>query len=336
MLRIHFTSEDLARTRMAAAPDPLWELLLSQFRLHDRDRPPVFRPWFNRLREDPAHAQKLRPGSQLLSALAPRGPYIPDFLNPEEAAQGLEAGLEAILRTPRRQLRAQLQKLDQHSPVPNWLRPLADGDLTLLRGVADTLRRYYQAAITPGHDLVHTAVEADRARKARFFLAGGMEAVLTGLSPVLRWRPPVLEVNYAVDRDLHLDGRGLLLVPSFFSRGTADSLADPELPPVLVYSIDQECRWDNLIADDRGQSLAALVGVTRAAVLDAIDSGATTTELATRVYTSAATVSRHTTILREAGLIATCRDGKAVLHTLTPLGSALLGSRGRPVSSAVG
>ncbi|MGY1503399.1 hypothetical protein ACW4TU_43690 [Streptomyces sp. QTS52] len=26
MLRVHFTAEDLARVRVAAAPDPLWEL----------------------------------------------------------------------------------------------------------------------------------------------------------------------------------------------------------------------------------------------------------------------------------------------------------------------
>src|SRR5437763_8022421 len=50
MLRIHFTAEDLARTSLAATADPLWEIPLSRFRLHDRDRPVAFRPWTRRLR----------------------------------------------------------------------------------------------------------------------------------------------------------------------------------------------------------------------------------------------------------------------------------------------
>jgi DNA-binding MarR family transcriptional regulator len=49
-----------------------------------------------------------------------------------------------------------------------------------------------------------------------------------------------------------------------------------------------------------------------------------TTELASELGVSAATVSGHTKTLREAGLIVTTRAGKAVLHSLTPLGGKLL------------
>jgi hypothetical protein len=35
-------------------------------------------------------------------------------------------------------------------------------------------------------------------------------------------------------------------------------------------------------------------------------------------------VSQHTTVLRDAGLILTGRHGKSVMHTLTPLGRAML------------
>ena len=71
-------------------------------------------------------------------------------------------------------------------------------------------------------------------------------------------------------------------------------------------------------------SLAQLIGDTRTAVLESIGEGSNTTELARRVGVSAASISQHTTVLRGAGLIHTRRVGKAVLHTLTPLGSALL------------
>ncbi|MFC8373392.1 winged helix-turn-helix domain-containing protein [Streptomyces sp. NPDC057239] len=53
---------------------------------------------------------------------------------------------------------------------------------------------------------------------------------------------------------------------------------------------------------------------------------ATTTETADRVGISLPSASQHTTVLRNAGLITTTRTGIAVLHTLTPLGTALLQS----------
>lgn len=51
MLRVHFTSEDVARTVIAAEFDPLWEVLLSRFRLQERCRPVGFRPWVRALRD---------------------------------------------------------------------------------------------------------------------------------------------------------------------------------------------------------------------------------------------------------------------------------------------
>jgi DNA-binding transcriptional ArsR family regulator len=74
----------------------------------------------------------------------------------------------------------------------------------------------------------------------------------------------------------------------------------------------------------RGAALAALVGRNRAAVLLAIATGCTTTELAGRVGISLAAASQHASVLRDAGLITTHRQGSAVLHVLTPLGTELL------------
>jgi DNA-binding MarR family transcriptional regulator len=50
----------------------------------------------------------------------------------------------------------------------------------------------------------------------------------------------------------------------------------------------------------------------------------TTTDLASELAISAATVSGHTKALRAAGLIVTTRAGKAVQHSVTPLGSMLV------------
>ena len=80
VLRIHFTADDLARTSLATAADPLWETLFSVFRLRDRERPLEFRSWSQQVRTRLARAAPARPGARLLSALTPMGPYLPDFL----------------------------------------------------------------------------------------------------------------------------------------------------------------------------------------------------------------------------------------------------------------
>jgi DNA-binding transcriptional ArsR family regulator len=313
-LRIHFTSDDLARTRMAPEPDPFWEMVFSRLRLADPDPPVVLRPWLARVRTDRG---RLEPGVRVLAALAPRGPYFPDFVTPPEGRHGVDAGLRAILSTPKRRLVHELGKLASWSPVPSWTRPLGDGHVPALTTLARILRSYHSTAIKPYAHLIRPTIEAEHAHRTR---GGGSDALLYGMAPLMRWRPPVLEMPYVANRDMHLLGRGLLLVPSFFCRHTPVALADAELPPTLVFPIDARSHW-HAIAN---QALVALLGATRATVLAAIDSGATTTELARRAGTSAASVSRHTHVLREAGLIETERHGTAVLHTLTTLGIALL------------
>lgn len=328
VLRIIFTPDDLARTRFATTVDPLWEMVLSHFRMSERDRSPAFQPWMRQLANVPRGVTRIRRGAQLLGALAPQGPYFPDFLTPPEARQSLDAGLEALMSTPRQQLRTELEKLAGLSPLPSWLRPLADGDTAFITEMGASLRAYHELTIEPYRNVMQTAVDADRARRTQDLLLDGIEGLMDGMRPMLRWRPPVLEVDYSVDRELRLLGRGLLLVPSFFCQRNPVALADPELPPVLVYPIDEDLRqWT---ARQDCQPLESLLGRTRASVLHAISIGATSTQLARKLGVSTASVSRHATALRDAHLITSHRHGAAILHTLTQLGTDLLRSSRRP------
>lgn len=125
------------------------------------------------------------------------------------------------------------------------------------------------------------------------------------------------------DQELSLNGRGLLLIPSFFCVSNPLTLLDPALPPVLIYPVP---RHPDLLLEHRpAAALGALIGTTRAAVLDAIGArGPTTTELARQVNISTASASEHTTVLRQAGLITSHRQQNRMLHHLTALGHALL------------
>lgn len=321
MLRIHFTPDDIARVRVAAEPDPLWETVISVFRLRRPGPDLIFGRWHR-------HAVRAcrRDDLRMLAPLVHQT-YFPDFLTPAEgSAAGLPSALDAVVSTPVSRLRTDMARLARTgTPMAPWTRRLADGDRETLRRLADALRSHHDSVVAPFRDDARAQVDADRGRRARVLLDRGAEGLLNSFRPMMRWEPPVLEVEVPQQRALHLNGRGLLLVPSYLSYGTPDLLFDPDLPPVLVYPIEH-CLSRSLAS---GTTLAALLGPTRAAVLESVAHGRTTSELARRVGVSPASVSQHTAVLRDAWLIHTVRAGKAVLHTLTPLGSALLSEQSR-------
>ncbi|NEC64834.1 helix-turn-helix transcriptional regulator [Streptomyces sp. SID9727] len=239
--------------------------------------------------------------------------------------------MEAVRATPPDRLRAEIALLgDPGARRAARLDPLREGGAEPVARLVGALRDYHRAAVEPYWPHIRSAVEADRAIRGRALLDGGAEELLATLPPVIRWRAPVLEADYPVDRDLHLDGRGLLLQPSYFCRGTPVVLRDPLLPPVLVYPVAHPAAP---AFADPGPSLGRLLGQTRSTVLRAIGDGCTTSELARRAGVSLASASQHACVLREAGLVHTLRHGSSVQHTLTPLGGSLLrGGAPVPVS----
>lgn len=319
MLRIHFDVDDLARIRIAPGPDVMWEIVLSLQLLQNRDGAAIFDGWRRHVRG------RLGPWGRGLTTLAPDAAYFPDFLTPAQGSPDLEHGLDRLLSTPRRRLRNDLELLAAGRRMPRWTDRLADGDTETLGHLDRAFRAYHEAVIRPAWPVVRTWVERDRSRRVRALAEGGCERLLGGFRPLMRWNPPVLEAEYPVDRDLVLGGRGLLLVPAYFCWRRPVTLVDAELRPVLVYPIEHDPRVTPekaRHADDR--PLTSLLGRTRAAVLRAVESGGTTTELSRRSGISLASASQHAAVLREAGLISTCREGGSVLHTLTPLGVAVL------------
>jgi DNA-binding transcriptional ArsR family regulator len=317
VLRIHFTAEDLGRVRVQSQPDPMWETVLSVFRLQDRSLPLVFHEW----RRFAARAGA-RDDLDALRTLIPGG-YFPDFLTPSEGGLGLDEGIEALLSTPRSRLRDEVAMLPGQAPLSAWCRKLADGDRETMQRLADAVRGHFRSTIEPYWQQARAHIDADRARRARAFLDGGADGLLGSYLPMMRWESPVLSVDVLQEQDIYLQGGGLLLVPSFMSVSTPDFLHDNTLPQVLVYPVEHSLAVSAAAHPPR-MSLAPLIGDTRTAVLETIAEGSSTTELARRVGVSAASISQHTAVLRSAGLIHTNRVGKAVLHTLTPLGNALL------------
>ncbi|MCP2326675.1 DNA-binding transcriptional ArsR family regulator [Hamadaea flava] len=255
----------------------------------------------------------------LLLELNPPVGYFPDFLTPAEGRTGFSAGVDALLRTSRRLVRRDLDLLARHArPSPAATDLVGAGGMS---GLRRSLVRYREVALDPIWSRVRTAVESDLVQRRRLLAHEGVDGLLAGLSAGARWTGDAIEIeSYRGERELHLNGRGLTLVPSFFKApGRPITLVDEALPPVLVYPID---RAGGELG--RPKALSELIGRTRAAVLEAIAHGSTTGEVAKKLAISPASASQHLTVLRDSGLVMSVREGNRVRHLPTVLGRSLL------------
>ncbi|MBD0710396.1 ArsR family transcriptional regulator [Streptomyces sp. CBMA291] len=326
MLRIHFEDADLGSVRVAAAPNPFWEIAGSLHRFQTRNGRWAYASWFRTVRPRLRDNGLERAIRTVLLPLFPRAAYFPDFLTPGQGVDGLAAGCEAILATCPRRVAEEVERLDRTVGAPPWAARL--GSLEERRELVRLLRLYHDTCIAPYEETIRTRFDAERAALGRGFLDGGVGGLLGGVGPSTRWIPPVLHVDFPpAEQELRLNGRGLTLLPTYFCWRNPTSLADPALPPVLCSPVRGHAAAPSTgpqPADEPPVPLAVLLGRTRAGALCAVATGATTGEIARAVGVSAASASRHATALRDAGLITSNRYATMVLHTLTPAGASVL------------
>ncbi len=215
MLRVQFAPEDIAGVRVAAGPDHLWEIVNSFQGLFEGGDALSFGPWRQLVRP-----RLGGPADRLLAGLLPGRDCFPDFLAPTPGnGRELAAALDTVLGTSHTALRRDLVLLaaspHRRRPLPDLARSLADGEPEALRRLGTALHGHHRRAIAPCWPQIPARVDADQAARARAVLAGGTDGLLASFGPVLRWRPPVLEADCRVDREVRLEGRGVVLQPFF-------------------------------------------------------------------------------------------------------------------------
>jgi hypothetical protein len=335
--RVHFTSQDLARTRMTEAPMPLKELALATRALQDHSQRARLDRWRRHCGATPLSA-----GARMAISLTPSVGHSPTYLGPSLASSPEEA-LEHVRATPRSEIRTQMATLAKVQPVPSWAHHLAD-DPGLYRQLTDGLGELYSVLLGPYWEQVTDMFAADLSVRTRQLLGGGIDSLLSQANPRwMRWNPPVLEIRMAngIERDLYLEGQGVCLVPSVFtSRTLVDDESLPQPTVCIPAGLDQPLRMLTVFGPENAMpapaaSLAALLGHTRSAVLNVVAEhpGCSTKELAAFANIAPASASEHATVLRDAGLIQTARWRNRVIHSVTSLGLALLNApngHGRP------
>jgi DNA-binding transcriptional ArsR family regulator len=320
-MRIHFTRLDLARTQLADGPDPMWETVNSLQALQGRYGQADLRHWRSRA------AQELRGRGLALAVrhklfpLVPHAAYFPDLVTPLEGALGLDAGIDTMLSTPRGRIVREIDRLEPDRAGRAQLEDLRAGRACDLTAWGDLLRSYHRSSVEPVADTITAAVDRDLAIRRAAIHSAGVDGLL-GSFDMMRWRYPVLELPaHPSGRDVHLQGRGVRLIPSYFCRTHPVTVYDGSLPQVVVYPVRHTAEANPAPAT---RALARLLGETRAAVLIGIHQGCRTGQLARRVGISAPATSHHLGVLRDAGLVTSSRTGATVRHTRSRLGDALV------------
>jgi DNA-binding transcriptional ArsR family regulator len=339
MKRIHFTDEDLRNVRVGHTYGPLAETALSLERLARTDwsgapADPAetirFAGWRERV------GRHVAPSDRALAHLLPRAM---DIITLTGRAPSIDEGLEAVMSLPGWLVGVELaDSAAGPFPPPAWAAVLAEPVAGGRKQLADVLRTYHDRAVAPHWPAVARLLAAERERAVRQLSEQGIDRFLATRHPTIRWDPPVLSIDTCLpipDQEAHLDGRGVVLVPSLFCPPgfpMCAPAADPDASPVIHYPVAGDALtmrgiWEPLAGTASRSALAALLGRTRATVLDAVAGGpCTTSELARRAGISLTSASEHAAVLRDADLIATERAGKAVLHSVTALGASLLGN----------
>jgi DNA-binding transcriptional ArsR family regulator len=255
--------------------------------------------------------------------------YSPDFLSPPPSrpVTDIAGDLARVRGAPAGQVEQELRQLLIRQPgrrraadVLAMLRdPLAARDR-----LADLVESAWQVLVAPWWPRLRDVLETDVAFQGRRLADAGIAALFASFRPHLRWDGEALRIPLrAASFERSLDGRGLLLMPAVFHHVGVGLMIDPPWQPTLIYAARGAGTVWQPVSGER-PALVALLGRTRAAVLDGLAEPTSTSGLARRCGVPISSTSEHLTVLRNAGLVSTRRTGRTLTHRRTALGKALV------------
>lgn len=313
MIEIVIGTDDLARVRFTT--DPIWEATAS---LHSRscaESARFHRPLLERFPSDPAY------DFDLLLTLSSADDWVPDLLAPAPVLPTRDPAsrLGDIATTPIEVVERDLVALRALAPAS---RAAAMGADELRTRTAEAMVAYWHDVLDPIWERVGAIAEGDISYRLGELATVGLGPMLDAVNHRMTYSGDRIRIDLAVDERIESVRGGFWLVPSVFRFPGFLVLWESDLP-VLSYGARGAGRlWEH----DPGPSdvLAALLGRSRARVLAILDVPATTTELASRLDLSAATVSVHLKALTGPGLLRHRRIGRRVVYERTELGDQLV------------
>jgi DNA-binding transcriptional ArsR family regulator len=239
----------------------------------------------------------------------------------------IEEELARVRATPEKRVQDEVARsLEKRraieSDVVDVLRRPAAG-----RRLADLLEALWVELVEPLWPQIRDCLEREILHRSRALARGGLGALFEDMSPLISIEGQRLSVDVGVSCECtrSLRGVGILLIPSTFigPRVTA-ILEPPPAPATLCYPARGAGALWFRSEGDVDDSLAKLIGGTRAQILQALSEPTHTTALAARLGRSAGNIADHLSVLRSSGLITRARYGRHVMYSRTTLAETLL------------
>ncbi|SFR76896.1 Helix-turn-helix domain-containing protein [Microbacterium azadirachtae] len=256
--------------------------------------------------------------------------YMPDFVTTTARWDlGPDEELAALREAPLAGMRVDLGKMVVRSSGRRQeaLRRMQDDPARARAMIADAWAEVWEAAMAPVWPQLERILRSDIAVRSRTIATEGLAAMASGIHPQVSWGDGSVRVRLRRhSEDVDCRGGGLVLVPSVMSSWGCMVITEPPAQPTLFYPARGVTAGWAADAEDLVRALEALLGPVRAAILLTAHVPRTTSRVAAEAGIAVSTASHHLTVLRDAGLIVSTRDGARMMHLRAPLGEALVGA----------
>ncbi len=321
MITVAMNCADTRRMRFAYSP--LTEIAGSLHMIASGRVDPVHRSWLAAVRNRLGLVNM-----PLLNAIVPARQWVADFMFVGAASTNttVDDQLALIIDTPVEELRRDLEEVWRGQRIPAAALKVLNDPTGGPARLADALGRYWQIAIEPHWRSMRAVLDDDLAFRATELTTRGLGAVLAGLHPTLRVVDDGLQIDKPVSSQERLTGSGLALVPSVFVCSRVIFSPSQSGPGTLTYATRGVSNLWSQNGQHSGYSdpLAALLGRSRALILDSLAIPMCTTDLAVKLNQSPPSISQHLAVLRRSGMATSWRSGRRVLYRRTPLADSLL------------
>lgn len=193
--------------------------------------------------------------------------------------------------------------------------------------IAEAWLSVWNAVMAPVWTQLERLLRADIAVRSRRIAESGIGAMIQTLHDRVAWHEGAVRVTMRIWSEVvDCRGSGLVLVPSVMGTTGCFVLTEPPAQPTLFYPAQGITAAWARDPSDVTAALGALLGPARARILLDAHEPRSTSQVARDTGLAVSTASHHLTVLRDAGLIASSREGVAVRHRRTPLGEAMVGA----------
>ena len=318
---IDFSPQDLTSTRFAISP--LTETIASFTALRCTDEQPLLLPW---IREAEARAAGL--DAELLDVLLTT-PFreghrsYADFLlsYPRHLGTTIEEELQQLVATPAGDVRLDIEANYAGRDLRAFQRFFDDPETTL-EALAQEILAYWHAVMEPRWPAIQLVLENDILYRAHLLTDAGLGPLFASLGHQYVFEGSQLQIGDGAEAPISLSGRGILLMPSVFTKKLG--LGTKRGREALVY----RARGIGMAFADQpfrpAEALVGLLGRPRAALLERLQMPATTGDLAAFFEVTPGAISQHVGWLKDAGLVVTRKIGPRSLHALTVVGQGVL------------